>query len=134
MTALTVTTKRLATHLRTAGPADGEPVIFLLKGTSMFSGYFEDPRASAQAVDAAGWFHTGDLAYGDGDYFIVDRKKDMVVSGGENVYPPRSSGRSRAPGGADVRGGRRGRAADLLPGQGAQAAAARAVTAPERPI
>jgi fatty-acyl-CoA synthase len=85
--ALTVTTKRLATHLRTAGPADGEPVIFLLKGPSMFSGYFEDLRASAQAVDAAGWFHTRDLAYGDGFYFIVDRKKDVVVSGGENVYP-----------------------------------------------
>jgi fatty-acyl-CoA synthase len=59
----------------------------------MFSGYFEDPRAGAEAVDAAGWFHSGDLAYADGDgdgdgfYFIVDRKKDMFVSGGENVYP-----------------------------------------------
>ena len=61
----------------------------VLKGPSMFSGYFEDPRASAGAVDAGGWFHTGDLAYADGDgfYFIVDRKKDMFVSGGENVNP-----------------------------------------------
>ena len=50
MTALTVTTKRLTTHLRTAGPADGEPVIFLLKGPSMFSGYFGHPRASVSTT------------------------------------------------------------------------------------
>ena len=49
MTALTVTTKRLATHLRTAGPADGEPVIFLLKGPSMFSGYLAMACCSSQA-------------------------------------------------------------------------------------
>ena len=69
--------------------APGEVGELVLKGPSMFSGYFEDPAASAEAVDAAGWFHTGDLAYADGDgfYFIVDRKKDMFVSGGENVYP-----------------------------------------------
>ncbi|HEX6676151.1 MAG TPA: long-chain fatty acid--CoA ligase [Actinomycetes bacterium] len=69
--------------------APGEVGELVLKGPSMFSGYFEDPAASAAAVDAAGWFHTGDLAYADRDgfYFIVDRKKDMFVSGGENVYP-----------------------------------------------
>jgi fatty-acyl-CoA synthase len=60
----------------------------VLKGPSMFSGYFGDPRATAEAV-RDGWFHTGDLARRDGDgfFFIVDRKKDMFVSGGENVYP-----------------------------------------------
>jgi fatty-acyl-CoA synthase len=61
----------------------------VLKGPSMCSGYFNDPQASREAVDAEGWFHTGDLARVDDDgfYFIVDRKKDMFISGGENVYP-----------------------------------------------
>jgi fatty-acyl-CoA synthase len=61
----------------------------VLKGASMCSGYFGDPPASRDAVDAAGWFHTGDLARVDDDgfYYIVDRKKDMFISGGENVYP-----------------------------------------------
>lgn len=61
----------------------------VLKGPSMCSGYFNNPQASAEAVDAQGWFHTGDLARCDKDgfYYIVDRKKDMFISGGENVYP-----------------------------------------------
>jgi fatty-acyl-CoA synthase len=58
----------------------------VLKGLSMCSGYFNDPTP---ITDAQGWFHTGDLARCDTDgYFtIVDRKKDMFISGGENVYP-----------------------------------------------
>lgn len=61
----------------------------VLKGPSMCSGYFADSDASAACIDDQGWFHTGDLARMDGDgfYFIVDRKKDMFISGGENVYP-----------------------------------------------
>ncbi|MBI5030606.1 MAG: long-chain fatty acid--CoA ligase [Chloroflexi bacterium] len=61
----------------------------VLKGPSYSSGYFNNPAASKDAVDAEGWFHTGDLAkYDDEWYFyIVDRKKDMFLSGGENVYP-----------------------------------------------
>jgi fatty-acyl-CoA synthase len=61
----------------------------VLKGPSMASGYFDNPAASREAVDAAGWFHTGDLARVDDDgfFYIVDRKKDMFISGGENVYP-----------------------------------------------
>ncbi|MCZ7569295.1 MAG: long-chain fatty acid--CoA ligase [Ardenticatenaceae bacterium] len=61
----------------------------VLKGPSMCSGYFNNPQATAEAIDGAGWFHTGDLASIDEDrfYFIVDRKKDMFISGGENVYP-----------------------------------------------
>lgn len=60
-----------------------------LKGPSMCSGYFDNPDASQAAIDADGWFHTGDLARVDADgfFFIVDRKKDMFISGGENVYP-----------------------------------------------
>lgn len=61
----------------------------ILKGPSQSSGYFRNPQATAAALDDDGWFHTGDLArYDDGWYFtIVDRKKDMFISGGENVYP-----------------------------------------------
>jgi fatty-acyl-CoA synthase len=61
----------------------------VLRGPSMCSGYFNDPEASAQVVDAEGWFHTGDLARMDEEhyFYIVDRKKDMFISGGENIYP-----------------------------------------------
>jgi fatty-acyl-CoA synthase len=69
------------------GPGeDGELV---LKGPSYCSGYFNDPESSAAAVDEKGFFHTGDIARVDaeGYFYIVDRKKDMFISGGENVYP-----------------------------------------------
>ena len=61
----------------------------VLKGPSMCSGYFDNPEASAAAVDDEGWFHTGDLARHDEEWYftIVDRKKDMYISGGENIYP-----------------------------------------------
>ena len=61
----------------------------VLKGPSYCSGYFNNPEATAEAVDDAGWFHTGDLARYDEEwyFYIVDRKKDMFISGGENVYP-----------------------------------------------
>ena len=72
---------------RFLGPdEEGELV---LKGPSFCSGYFGDPQATAESVDARGYFHTGDIACYDAEgYFtIVDRKKDMFISGGENVYP-----------------------------------------------
>ena len=61
----------------------------VLRGPSQSSGYFRNPQASAAAMDDDGWFHTGDLAQFDDDWYftIVDRKKDMFISGGENVYP-----------------------------------------------
>ncbi len=61
----------------------------VLKGESYCSGYFNNPEATAAAVDSRGYFHTGDVARFDaeGYFFIVDRKKDMFISGGENVYP-----------------------------------------------
>lgn len=61
----------------------------VLRGPSLCSGYFNQPELTANAVDSDGWFHTGDLAMTDEQlYFrIVDRKKDMFLSGGENVYP-----------------------------------------------
>ncbi|MEN8041235.1 MAG: AMP-binding protein [Actinomycetota bacterium] len=59
------------------------------RGYSVMSGYWNDPERSAEAIDDAGWMHTGDLATMDADgYFnIVGRIKDMVIRGGENVYP-----------------------------------------------
>jgi fatty-acyl-CoA synthase len=74
-------------HNRPLGPDEvGELV---LKGPSFCSGYFNMPGAMDDAVDADGWFHTGDMARYDAEwyFFIVDRKKDMFISGGENVYP-----------------------------------------------
>jgi fatty-acyl-CoA synthase len=61
----------------------------VLKGPSRFSGYFNDPDASVKVIDAEGWFHTGDLIRHDEEwyFYVVDRKKDMFISGGENVYP-----------------------------------------------
>ncbi len=61
----------------------------VLKGPSICSGYFNLPGAMDEVMDDEGWFHTGDLARYDDEwyFFIVDRKKDMFISGGENVYP-----------------------------------------------
>ena len=52
-------------------------------------GYWNDPEKTAEAVDSAGWMHTGDLATIDDEGFcnIVGRIKDMIIRGGENVYP-----------------------------------------------
>jgi fatty-acyl-CoA synthase len=66
-----------------------QPGELVLKGPSYSSGYYRDPEATAAAVDERGYFHTGDVAKYDaeGYYYIVDRIKDMFISGGENVYP-----------------------------------------------
>lgn len=60
----------------------------VLRGPNIFRGYFNNPEATAKAFDG-GWFHTGDIGYRDADgfYFIADRKSDMVIRGGENIYP-----------------------------------------------
>ncbi|MDX1662526.1 MAG: long-chain fatty acid--CoA ligase [Candidatus Promineifilaceae bacterium] len=67
----------------------GEVGELVLKGPSRSSGYYNNPEATAEAIDDEGWFHTGDLACYDEEWYftIVDRKKDMFISGGENVYP-----------------------------------------------
>jgi fatty-acyl-CoA synthase len=72
---------------RFLGPNEAGELV--LKGPSYCSGYFNNPEATAAAVDEKGYFHTGDMAQYDeeGYFFIVDRKKDMFISGGENVYP-----------------------------------------------
>ena len=67
----------------------GERGEFCTKGYSVMQGYWEDPARTAEAIDAEGWMHTGDLATMDesGYVNIVGRIKDMVIRGGENVYP-----------------------------------------------
>jgi fatty-acyl-CoA synthase len=67
----------------------GEPGELCTRGYSVMLGYWENPEATAQAVDGARWMHTGDLAVmrEDGHVNIVGRIKDMVIRGGENVYP-----------------------------------------------
>jgi fatty-acyl-CoA synthase len=60
----------------------------LIRGPGVTPGYWRMPEATAKAI-VGGWLHTGDIAYfdEDGDYYVVDRAKDMYISGGENVYP-----------------------------------------------
>jgi fatty-acyl-CoA synthase len=59
------------------------------RGYSVMSGYWNEPEKTAQAIDTGGWMHTGDLAVMDSDGYvnIVGRIKDMIIRGGENVYP-----------------------------------------------
>ncbi|PVZ09978.1 long-chain-fatty-acid--CoA ligase [Actinomycetospora cinnamomea] len=66
----------------------GEVGELALRGPTVFAGYWNRPEATAEVV-RDGWFHSGDLGIRDADGFVtlVDRKKDMIISGGENVYP-----------------------------------------------
>ncbi len=68
--------------------ADGDTGELWLKGPSITQGYWNQPEKTAEAF-SDGWFKTGDAAVRDaeGFYYLVDRKKDMFISGGENVYP-----------------------------------------------
>jgi fatty-acyl-CoA synthase len=67
----------------------GEPGELCTRGYSVMIGYWDDPEKTAEAIDADGWMHTGDLAEmrDDGYCNIVGRIKDMVIRGGENIYP-----------------------------------------------
>jgi acyl-CoA synthetase (AMP-forming)/AMP-acid ligase II len=64
----------------------GTPGEVVVRGPMVFSGYLHDEAATAAAI-RGGWLHTGDVGYVDGDgyLYIVDRKKDMILSGGENI-------------------------------------------------
>jgi fatty-acyl-CoA synthase len=68
---------------------DDEVGELMLRGPHIFSGYWEEPEESAKTIEPDGWVHTGDLVTRDNDgfYYIVGRKKDMFISGGENVFP-----------------------------------------------
>lgn len=60
-----------------------------IKGPNVMKGYWNRPEATAEAIDTQGWFHSGDIGYLDDEnfLFLCDRVKDMVITGGENVYP-----------------------------------------------
>ncbi|GAB3251149.1 AMP-binding protein [Nocardioides dilutus] len=93
----TATIGRVHPHLeiKIVDPATGEtvergqPGEFCTRGYSVMLGYWDDPDKTAEAIDADGWMHTGDLAEmrEDGYCNIVGRIKDMVIRGGENIYP-----------------------------------------------
>lgn len=69
--------------------AQGEAGELWIRGPNITPGYWNRPQATAEAITADGWLRSGDVARcdEDGDYYIVDRWKDMYISGGENVYP-----------------------------------------------
>ena len=68
--------------------ANGELGEIVLRGENILKGYYRNPEATATAF-RNGWFHTGDIGYRDADgfFYIVDRKSDMIIRGGENIYP-----------------------------------------------
>ncbi|HJS72957.1 MAG TPA: AMP-binding protein, partial [Vicinamibacteria bacterium] len=82
-------------EIRIVDPATGavvprnSPGELCTRGYCVMLGYWNDPAATAKAIDAAGWMHTGDLASMDEDGYIkiVGRIKDMIIRGGDNVYP-----------------------------------------------
>ncbi len=68
--------------------ADGALGEIVLRGENILKGYYKNPAATESAF-RNGWFHTGDVGYRDADgfFYIVDRKSDMIIRGGENIYP-----------------------------------------------
>jgi long-chain acyl-CoA synthetase len=76
-------------ELRIANPDERGVGEVQFRGPSVIRGYWNDPEATAAAIDGDGWLSTGDLGYldEDGDLFLVDRKKEMIIRGGYNVYP-----------------------------------------------
>ena len=68
---------------------DGVNGEFVARGYNIMKGYYKMPKATAEAIDKDGWLHTGDLACRtpEGNYLITGRLKDMIIRGGENIYP-----------------------------------------------
>jgi long-chain acyl-CoA synthetase len=68
---------------------DGEPGELMVRGPLVMLGYYGNKEATQAAIEPDGWLHTGDIATRDdeGHYFIVDRRKDLIITGGFNVYP-----------------------------------------------
>jgi fatty-acyl-CoA synthase len=91
----TVGTVMPHTEIKIVDPETGrtqprsEPGEFLARGYLVMRGYWNDPERTAEAIDSSRWMHTGDLATMDDDGYVrvVGRIKDMIIRGGENVYP-----------------------------------------------
>jgi long-chain acyl-CoA synthetase len=68
---------------------DGEPGELMVRGPLVMLGYYGNEEATRATIEPDGWMHTGDIATRDdeGHYFIVDRRKDLIITGGFNVYP-----------------------------------------------
>lgn len=84
---------QVAVEVRVGGDDDatlavGEPGEVLVRGATVMRGYWRDPEASAKAL-RGGWLHTGDVGVMDADGFLtlMDRSKDLIISGGSNIYP-----------------------------------------------
>ncbi|MFD5259190.1 AMP-binding protein [Streptomyces bobili] len=83
------------TQVRVVDVLTREPVAagvhgeIVVRGPNVAAGYWNDPHATASAYDSEGWFHSGDIGHldADGYLYVIDRLKDMIISGGENVYP-----------------------------------------------
>ncbi|HEX4382190.1 MAG TPA: AMP-binding protein [Myxococcales bacterium] len=77
----------LTSTAKTAPP--GVAGELMVRGPIVMNGYHGNARATAETIEADGWMHTGDLAYAseDGHIFVVDRLKDMIITGGYNIYP-----------------------------------------------
>jgi acyl-CoA synthetase (AMP-forming)/AMP-acid ligase II len=69
--------------------APGQRGEICVRGPQVMAGYWNNREATNEVIDADGWFHTGDIGQADEDgyVYVVDRLKDMVITGGENVYP-----------------------------------------------
>jgi len=68
---------------------NGEVGEIVIRSETVTPGYWNNPQATAEAINSDGWFHTGDLGYRDEDgfFFITDRKKDLIIRGGFNISP-----------------------------------------------
>jgi acyl-CoA synthetase (AMP-forming)/AMP-acid ligase II len=68
--------------------ADGEIGEIALRSAATFVGYWRNPEATAKALDEARWYHTGDYGYiQDGRLYLAGRRQDLIIRGGENIYP-----------------------------------------------
>ncbi len=81
---------RLIDPLSGKESAPGEAGELCVRGHGVMAGYYKAPEATARVIDADGWLSTGDLARcrDDGNYRIVGRRKELIIRGGENIYPP----------------------------------------------
>jgi fatty-acyl-CoA synthase len=81
---------RLVTPATGEVAAEGEPGELCVRGHGVMAGYYNNPEATARVLEPDGWLHAGDLAQRrpDGNYRIVGRIKELIIRGGENIYPP----------------------------------------------